>query len=84
MGEHEKADHAAQARQHIDWVHEWQSEEGATEATHLATALVAQAEATLALAEQQRIANLIAFLATRPDNHTQGRLQTEIRKGLGL
>lgn len=41
--------------------------------------------ATLALVEQQRIANLIAFLGTRsPSPETQGRIRDEIRKGLGL
>lgn len=53
-------DHAAEARKHIDWVHEWQSEVGDTEETNLANALVAQTEATLALVEAQREANEIA------------------------
>lgn len=51
----------------------------------IAKATVAQVHATLALVEQQRIANLIAFLGTRsPSPETQGRIRDEIRKGLGL
>lgn len=50
-----------------------------------ATATDGQLAATLALVEQQRIANLIAFLGTRsPSPETQGRIRDEIRKGLGL
>lgn len=57
----ERIDHAAEARIHIDWAHEHQEREGITERTVTDTALLAQAEATLALVEQQRIANLIAL-----------------------
>ena len=56
-----RIDHAAKASQCIAWAHEWQLEEGSTAATENAYALIAQAEATLALGEQQRIANLIAL-----------------------
>ena len=52
-----RIDHAAKASQCIAWAHEWQLE-GSTETTH---ALIAQTHATLALVEQQRIANLIAL-----------------------
>lgn len=31
-------DHAAEARKHIDWVHEWQSYEGDTPEANLANA----------------------------------------------
>lgn len=54
--------HAQQAEDHIDWVHQWQEIEGSTDATEIAGAILAQVHATLALAEQQRIANLIALL----------------------
>lgn len=57
----ERIDHAAEARMHIDWAHEHQEHEGITERTVTDTALLAQAEATLALVEQQRIQNLIAL-----------------------
>lgn len=56
-----RIDHAAEASKHIDGVHEWQEHEGATDATLVASAILAQAEATLHLSEQQRIANLIAL-----------------------
>ena len=54
-------DHAQEAAQHIDWTHEWQAEVGSTEETNLANAMLAQVHATLAVAEQLRIANLIAL-----------------------
>lgn len=53
--------HAQEAEKHIEYVHEWQSYVGDTDETNLANALVAQVHATLALAEQQRISNLIAL-----------------------
>jgi len=43
------------------WVNEWQSREGDTDATQLANAFMAQAEATLALAYEQHVANLMTF-----------------------
>lgn len=55
------ADHAANARQHIDWAHDTQAQEGTTDRSVTDTALLAVAEATLALVDQQRIANLIAL-----------------------
>ena len=57
----ERIDHAGGAMTHIKYVHEWQAEAGDMEETQLANAFIAQAEATLALVEQQRIANLIAL-----------------------
>ena len=60
-------------------------------------ALIAQAEATLALVEEQRIANLIAYAAHRSEHlsaipkNASGKfgeymslLDAEIREGLGL
>ena len=55
-------DHAAEARKHIDWAHEEQSVEGSWEYSVRDYALIAQAEATLALVEQARIANLVGLL----------------------
>ena len=49
----ERIDHAAEAR---EWIDAAARHPGAT-----STAILAQAEATLALVEQQRIANLIAL-----------------------
>ena len=57
----DRIDHAAEARKHIDWAHEEQSVEGSWEHSVRDFALIAQAEATLALVEQQQIANLIAL-----------------------
>lgn len=53
--------HIAMAKFRQEGVHDWQSDEGMTDATLIATALDAQAEATLALAFEQRTANLIAM-----------------------
>jgi len=55
--------HIATAKFRQEGVHEWQSEEGLTDATNIAAALDAQTEATLALAYEQRTANLIAYEA---------------------
>lgn len=57
----ERIDHAAEARKHIDWAHTQQEQDGEFEFSVRDNALIAQAEATLALVEQQRIANLIAL-----------------------
>ena len=54
-------DHAAEAYQHIKRAYEVQEEEGRTERSATDLALLAQAHATLALDEQQRIANLVAL-----------------------
>ena len=55
----ERIDHAAEAREWID--------AAARHPGAISTAILAQAEATLALVEQQRIANLIALVAADPD-----------------
>lgn len=57
----ERIDHAAEAQKHIDWAHEQQGQEGQFDETVQHNATLAVAEATLALVEQQRIANLIAI-----------------------
>ena len=56
-----RIDHAAEARKRIVWGEEWMEREGDTDVTNTVVALHAQVHATLALAEQQRIANLIAL-----------------------
>ena len=63
----DRIDHAAEARKHIDWAHEQQSVEGCWEDSVRDYALIAQAEATLALAEQQKIANVIALAGLTMD-----------------
>ncbi|QXT62734.1 hypothetical protein [Tessaracoccus palaemonis] len=60
-------DHTAESRRAIDTVRDWQEREGETDATMLAEAGIAQAEATLALVEQARVANLIGLEARRLD-----------------
>lgn len=50
-------DNVANARRCIDGLHEYQSEEGMTDASMLTVAIEAQVHATLALVEQQRITN---------------------------
>ena len=55
----ERIDHAAEAR---EWIDAAAGHPGA-----ISTAILAQAEATLALVEQQRIANLIALAAMDPE-----------------
>ncbi len=56
----DRPDHVAVAQAYISWAREVQHE-GITERSVTGLALIAQAEATLALVEQQRIANLIAL-----------------------
>jgi len=85
--------HVATAKFRQEGVHEWQAEEGSTDATNIAAALDAQTEATLALAYEQRTANLIAafgnmmdgeidtFLGERVDGY---ELAKQIQQRLGL
>ena len=56
-----RIDHAGGAMTHIEYAHERRGEAGDMEETRLEAAFIAQAEAMLALVEQQRIANLIAL-----------------------
>lgn len=53
--------HISMAKFRQEGVHEWQSQEGDTDATNIAAVLDAQTEATLAVAYEQRTANLIAL-----------------------
>lgn len=89
-------DHAAEARKHIDWAHEIQGEEGQTDRTVTDDALIAQVHATLALAEQARIANLIELANNAARMATEGKsdmadyldlfrkVNPAIMEGLGL
>ena len=54
--------HAQLAQERIAGVHEWQSYEGSTDATNIAAAIDALMEATLAVAYEQRTANIIASM----------------------
>ena len=52
-------DYVSVAKFRMEGVHDWQSDEGITDATLICAALDAQTQATLALAFEQRTANLI-------------------------
>ena len=52
----------------IRYINEWQDEAGDTPETNLASAILAQVHATLAVAEQQRISNLIALAGLQSDH----------------
>lgn len=85
--------HVATAKFRQEGVHDWQADEGSTDATNIAAALDAQAEATLALVYEQRTANLIAvfgnmmdgevdtFLGERIDGY---ELAKQIQERMGL
>jgi len=87
-----RVDHGAEALRHIRWAHEQQESEGDLGTVVRDDALIAQAHATLALVEQQRIANQIAYLhiaegvrgGRAPFDAGIARLDVEIREGLGL
>jgi len=63
----------------LDAVHDWQSEEGTTEASMLTVVLEAHVLATVELARQARVANLIAYKQL----HT-GREMREDQRGWHL
>ena len=65
----ERIDHAAEARKLIAWGEEWMREQGSTDATNIATAMHAQTHATLALAEQARVANIISLSVKQGLSH---------------
>lgn len=54
--------HAKDAESTTEIINEWMGHEGQTDATMLAVVLDANTQATLALAHEQRTANLIAAL----------------------
>lgn len=60
----ERIDHATEARREMERAREMESAKAAS-----MYAALAQAEATLALAEQQRIANLIAYCTAADTLH---------------
>lgn len=61
-------DHAAIADSRLAAALPWLSSAGRSDLGQVANILAAQAHATLALAEQQRIANIIALAAMDPDS----------------
>lgn len=60
------------------------AEDGITDATLIATAVGANAHATLALVEQQRIGNLIAYNQAYPLGDGAQTRRDEIERRLGL
>lgn len=58
----DRTDHVAKALENLDWADEIMGEVEVSDAL-LATVLIAQAEATLALVEQQQIANRLEMRA---------------------
>lgn len=79
----DRIDHAAEARKHIDWAHEQQEREGDTGNVPRDDALLAQVHATLALVEQQRIANILATAHIDSRYFENGKI-AELREELGL
>lgn len=79
-------DHAGAARARLGWVEDWQSREGDSDATQISNALSAQVHATLALADEQRTANLIAFVANNAAalTHEQVEARALVRARLGF
>ena len=86
-------DHTAVALELIDSLHEWQEREGETDMTMLTAAIEALTHASIAAANQQWIANLIASLEMGfPDelfdaDKRQVRIASTlnvIREGLGI
>ena len=66
----------------LESVRGWQTEEGATDATELAAALDANAEASLAVAYEARTANLIAFYDLGPEAGDQRDTWVELRQAI--
>jgi hypothetical protein len=74
----ERTDHAAEALRNINGLHDYQSEEGISDASMLTVAIEAQAHATLALVEQQRIANRIALAVAIREDTVLGGSATDL------
>lgn len=80
-------DFLAVAKFRLEGVHDQQCDEGLTDAAMLAAAIDAQVQATLALAYEQRTANLIALsVARQPSvlNDLWEHLMEDIATRLGL
>jgi hypothetical protein len=78
-------DHIGKALRNVEGLHDYQSEEGISDESMLTVAIEAQVHATLALAEQQRIANLIAFQRSFPNSpKATEAIRAEIERGVGL
>lgn len=77
--------HVATAKFRQEGVHEQQGYEGATDATMLAAVIDAQVEATLAVAYEQRTANLISLMSLRlAVGAPFGEIEKSLMERLGL
>lgn len=76
-------DYAAVAKFRLEGVHDQQSNDGMTDATMIAAALDAQSQATLALAFEQRTANLLHAYGLEFQNPTAVYDEIQTRLGLG-
>lgn len=78
-------DHEAESQRCLEGVHDWQAEQGITDETMITVTLEAQVHATLALVEQQRIANLIAYQNSFPvSQKVADAIRAEVERGVGL
>ena len=66
-GDFPRNPNAAEVGPILDSVHDWQGDEGMTDATELAAVLDANVNASLAVAYEARTANLIAFYDVGPE-----------------
>ena len=91
----ERTNFVKKALRNIEGLHDYQSEAGMSDESMLTVAIEAQTLATLALVEQQRIANLIALaglemngplrhLAIQPDGPYSIDVKDDIAAALGL
>lgn len=69
--------HIDEARKHIDGAHEQQSEDGRLDESVLHNATLAVAEATLALVDEQRTANLIAYVRLLEAQYAEAALHSD-------
>lgn len=67
-------DHAAVSKFRTEGLHDFQSREGMTDATHITTAIDANTEATLALAFEQRTATLVSLHQYAADKLIDGHV----------
>lgn len=79
-------DYVSVAKFRLEGVHDWQAEQGQTDAVLICAALDVQAQATLALAYEQRTANLIAMLGegTWQDVEDRAALVGQLKERLAL
>jgi hypothetical protein len=81
----DRIDHAKESNKIADDINErWVSEEGATDATLIWTAIDALRHATLAAADQQRIANLLALAQFSYSNDERQKVGTTLKGAISM